>query len=416
MWYAILKFWQNNGFLFLMRALIRIYIQKYHYAKIIKRLRKSQKNYPDYKIRICFLVNESAKWSVQFLYDELEKHPHFYPCILITLADIQRTLPEAEQDKELQKNYDFFHNQGMHTEYAFDMKTRSYIALKYFSPDIVVYQQPWGIHPGQDIQVTMSTALTIYFPYGIQCLENPDNYLRCWHFLLWRYFVDLKFNIERFRKMHILYLWNCIYIGYPKLDAYHNCPCKKNNKRKTVIYAPHWSFGEYSSFPWSYKKILELAQKYPDIDWIFKPHPTFRYALEQSQNMNRKEIDAYFSFWEKRGKVLSTGNYFQIFKDSDLMITDSISFLGEYLLSGHPLIYMRNHDVPLAFNSTGEKIISHYYSVSDEKALDFYFSRIMVKNEDPMRKKREKYAHCFSCNLPVSPKIISYLDELLYIK
>ncbi len=92
MWYAILKLWQNNGFLFLMRALIRIYIQKYHYAKIIKRLRKSQKNYPDYKIRICFLVNESAKWSVQFLYDELEKHPHFYPCILITLADILNAL------------------------------------------------------------------------------------------------------------------------------------------------------------------------------------------------------------------------------------------------------------------------------------------------------------------------------------
>jgi len=66
---------------------------------------------------------------------------------------------------------------------------------------------------------------------------------------------------------------------------------------------------------------------------VFKPHPRLKYELVQHGIMTMAEADEYYDAWRSipNASVYEQGNYFGLFVESTLMITDCISFLGEYL-------------------------------------------------------------------------------------
>ena len=83
---------------------------------------------------------------------------------------------------------------------------------------------------------------------------------------------------------------------------------------------------------------LELAKKHPEYSFVVKPHPALRYKCISEKFLTEQEYDDYIAQWNslENATVYTDGNYFDIFKTSDVLITDSSSFLAEYFYSGKP--------------------------------------------------------------------------------
>ena len=120
--------------------------------------------------------------------------------------------------------------------------------------------------------------------------------------------------------------------------------------KDTSRIAPFATFKENGKF------ILELAKKYDETTWLFKPHPRFKFALLINNVMTEDDINKYYNEWLKIGRIYDKGNYFDIFKTSDLLITDSISFRAEYLPTLKPIICPTKHG-SCKMNLLGKKII-----------------------------------------------------------
>ena len=74
----------------------------------------------------------------------------------------------------------------------FDYKKNKVIPLSKFKPDIVFYQQPWGINQKHSILEVSKYALTAYVPYCFYSLKSYLNYMSGFHGILWKYFVETE--------------------------------------------------------------------------------------------------------------------------------------------------------------------------------------------------------------------------------
>ena len=90
----------------------------------------------------------------------------------------------------------------------------------------------------------------------------------------------------------------------------------------------------------------------------------------------------------KNAKIYTQGDYFDLFKTSDALITDCGSFLAEYLFTKKPILHLRTKLQNRPFNKIGKKIIENYYQIYNLDELKNIFNRIILDNEDYLKKKR----------------------------
>lgn len=357
-----------------------------NYKNVLKR--SKGKN----KLKVAFLISETAKWQYQSLYEEMEKDELFEPVVLVTpLFAVHKGIDNTRET--LEDMYNFFKANNINVEYAYNEIKHEYLDLKQFKPDIIFYQQPWEIYSTQNISETSEFALTYYIPYVISessfVFEDTLFFCEC----LYKHFVV----DESAKKQYLEFcssFKNIEVVGHPKLDAIKDVIKKyiKQNNKKTIIYAPHHSFGEsglrWATFKWSAKKVLKLAKENPEFNWIMKPHPKMKFTLLENNIMSQKEIEKYYAEWQKIGKVVEGGNYFELFAESDLMITDCGSFLVEYLLTKNPLIHLKREGSQKQ-SILNQKISTCYYCAKNANELTSEFENLMLKNCDPLSDARK---------------------------
>ena len=355
-----------------------------NYSKVLRRL---QKQYKKKKIKVIFLIRENQKWTYHSLYKLFEASPYFEPLILLTVLTSVHCGKDNTRDT-LEENYKFFKSRGYNVDYLY--KDGKPLSLKKFKPDIVFYDQPWELF-GQYTPLRVSKyALTCFCSYSFEILNDKDNYFKGFHSLLYKYFIEHELNLQRYITYSEVAEKNCVTTGYPKLDQYFDkksIDCTKYFKEPEkikIIYAPHHSFDnslQLATFMQNGKFILELAKKSPETTWCFKPHPRLKFALLKMNFMSMQEIEEYYKEWSTIGKIYDKGDYIDLFKASDLMITDCLSFLAEYLPSKKPLIRLINPKAkPL--NELGEKVVSQYYFSHSNDELRELFNQIAIKSDD----------------------------------
>ena len=362
-----------------------------NYKNIIPKLKEKIKTE---KIRVIFLIRENQKWTYQSLYEYLEKSDKFEPLVLISVLDVVRSGKDKTRNR-IEEDYNFFKSKGINVDYAY--KDGKYVDLKQFSPDIVFYDQPWELPKKHMPKYVSEFALTCYCSYSYELIDNREHYFTTFHRYLYKIFVDNELNLKRYEKYMKGNSKNCTVTGYPKLDEYlkpqKECDIWKSQDKFRIIYAPHHSFEKngihFATFMQNYRFILELAQKHPETQWVFKPHPRLKYALLRNNLMSEQEINDYYSEWEKIGVIYDTGDYFGIFKTSDLMITDSISFLAEYLPSKKPLIRLMNPK-SAKMNKLGEIINQGYYLTHNNSELEKVFNELVINKNDTKKEERIK--------------------------
>ncbi len=389
-------------------------------------LYKCQKNYKNKlkelknkkPIRVIFLVRENQKWQYQTLYQLLEEDKNFEPLVLVSLLYLVHKGKDKTRNN-LEENYNFFKERNINVDYAY--KNGEYINLKEFNPDIVFYDQPWDLPKIHNIPEVSNHALTCYASYGCEITDSKDNYSD-WHSLLFRFFVDSSSNYARYCSYNKYAKYNCRICGFLKIDEYlNNFDSISRDDKFTIIYAPHHSVDKkslkMSTFPKTANYILDFAKKQSNINWIFKPHPRLKYAIIKNKVMSEYEAENYYKEWQKIGVLHNKGDYINLFKNSDLLITDSVSFLVEYLPTHKPIIRLQSPK-QINMGSIGNKICKVCYEAKSIDELESIFDKVVMQKVDTKQEGRLKLSNTlFSSKEPAAKKICEYLlNDLWDIK
>lgn len=386
------------------------------HSSTVRRLRKKVDHSP---IRVVFYTNEPQKWSYESLYRAFESNPRFEPLVVV----VPRYAVHLGKDRTrmtLEQQYDFYRQRGYRVEYGY--KDGRYLEIASFQPDIFFYLQLAEIPGVDDPAIVSKYALTCYCPYAFPLADYRKEYLQQFHRLLFRYYVVHDWTRDRFEGYAKGNSRNCVVVGYPKLDVYFKDPATdadrfwRDPSKVRIIYAPHHSVSDtfkFSTFPSNHGFILDLAKKATGTTWVFKPHPMLRRSMMLAGVMTEKESEEYFREWAGIGRVYDQGDYFDLFKSSDLMITDCGSFLAEYLPSGKPLIRLIN-DRSCALDRLGSGLSDCFYKVHDNEELKCVFDSLVIDGNDSLAARRNEIAATLvDRSEPAARKIVRDLQSVL---
>lgn len=387
---------------------------KKNYQKILNNLKTKE------KIKILFICEQNEKWCYTDLYNKLKNNPKFeiLPVVLFPI------ISKGEIIFTQNENIKFFNKLNIKTIDGFDYENQQNINIKNLEPDIVFYQQPWYLNNLNNPKFVSNYALTIMAPYGYTTLSEKEwgsNSTKEVYQNLWLFLAESPYHINFYKKAAKM-KDNLIALGSLKLDNYLK-PIKDNifkkNENPKIIYAPHHSIGKdglrMSTFRQNYQSFLNFAKNNSQYSFIYKPHPMLEVAVVEHNLMTKEEYQNYVNEWEnlENSKVYNKGEYFDIFKSSDILITDCSSFLAEYFPSKKPIIFLNRAD-RAPFDKFGNKIKKGFYEINDFNKIPKLLNKILIKKEDKLTKKREEIINkYFYMEGSTCEKFIYFLESLL---
>lgn len=409
---------------------------EFHNNQRVLEVRAREKVINEKKLKVFFVTSYASKFGLKSVYKAMEKSSIFDPYVFVVHSRDLNLHKFVEYQKELRNTYNLFVNKGYKTILGYDEKLRP-IGLEHFMPDVVFLSfQNLFLSSFYKNIIMNYNFLTCYVPYGACIVNNFLYHYENYHVnTSWRVFSETFFSYMQGVSKTSHNGINYVLTGYPKLDEYGSQmqPNKEKNIRKKVIIAPHWSIrtGERDQnmavFHLYYKYFMNLLSEFEDIDFYFKPHPDLRYRLQKLQKeqkdvgMTLEEYDNYVESWNchKNGYVVPEGDYIELFRESDCLITDCGSFIAEYLPSGNPCIYMLNPERKNAanlshhFNELGVKILNTYYLCKSWEDVYKYFIEVVIQNNDSMRQKRKALVDSEFVNLGSAGQfIVDYLTRV----
>lgn len=243
-----------------------------------------------------------------------------------------------------------------------------------------------------------------YFYMGREQITRLN--LRSQFFIyVWRHFIENKIVLDIAKKSQkLLRGSNMVLTGYPKMDEYALIESKLKDSiessRPLIIISPHHTIyddnpNNVGSFLQFYETLLDLPQKYPQIDFVFRPHPVLFYVL-RTEIWDEKRAQEYYDKMLSFNNVRfsNEANYLELFAKSSALIHDCGSFGAEYLYTGKPCAYMWRDDLESRNILTpfGRACIDAHYPL--RKSQDFYdfIDNVILKGQDCMKESRTTFA------------------------
>lgn len=220
---------------------------------------------------------------------------------------------------------------------------------------------------------------------------------------LWRFYAENKQDAERLgHTQTVLKRFNGILpIGLPKVDSFALVK-PQDRERKRIIVAPHHSIDpigkqrfHISNFPQYADFFLRLPELYPNIDWVFRPHPLTMVSMVNSGRWTNDQRVAYEEKIKRFPNVeyQTGGEYYSTFMNSDALIQDCSSFLPEYFFTGKPQCYMLScpQSESEQFLEYGKKLLSHTYKAFSEKDILDFINTVVISGKDEKKNQRDAF-------------------------
>lgn len=223
-----------------------------------------------------------------------------------------------------------------------------------------------------------------------------------------RVYVENAVVVDCARRHQLVKGANCVLTGSAKMDGYAQIkPVKRTRKR--IILAPHHAVETAAtaagSFLYYSSDLLKLVKEFPEVDFVFRPHPLLFQKLRDHQQIKDmsewgrwgdKKVDDYFRALRQMSNVIISpnGDYLQEFADSDAMIHDCGSFSAEYLYTGKPCAYVwrKTIDVNRIFTPFGVKCINAHYIVHSPEDIRAFIRNVVIGGRDPKKTYRKLLA------------------------
>ena len=342
-------------------------------------------------------------WRNQRLYDLMAADSHFCPHVVIYPFP---GFVDSEKRKSVQVLSDFFNSISVpFVDLSLEESPGQYIK-DYFDPDIIFYPQPYNRLYRCDLDsIFFEDRLLSYVPYATNTINEEWLFNERLCNVAWRLYYSTeedRLNAKRYslnKGRNVRIVGNVVADSF--LSGKYKSPWKDTgNKRKRIIWAPHYSITSggplyRSSFLSLHSIMLEIADRFQsDIQFAFKPHPRLATELYKHPEWGKERTDAYYSKWASGlNTQLETGSYIDLFMTSDAMIHDSVSFTAEYHFSLNPVLFT-TADVERdkkQLNGLGKKAIdAHYLGFSAQEIISF-IDNVVLNGNDSMLEKRSEF-------------------------
>jgi len=374
-----------------------------HNRRLVETIRKSVAE-TGRKIRVGFVVNQKEKWNGSQLVEALDESGVFEWSFVLCLSAEASRLSRVDRSEKYREELEYFSQKGRVEFELYDALVDESMPIESIDYDIVFLQQPWGMKDFP--RRLVGKVLCAYMHYGFMVMANHGMHYHIapFHSYLFKYFTQTEMH----RQMHIRHdpsaYEKLVVSGYPKLDVYLD-PAPERDAvrawrnyaeatRTRVIFAPHHSLGRdnlgMATFRWSGQAMISLRREAKNVDWIYKPHPTLGFSVVRNKVMAGEQYEAYVREWEngENSTVYDAGDYFDIFRSSDALVTDCGSFLAEYLPTGKPIIWLIS-DRTVGLNAVGKALAEGFYQVRTVEELEQVFNQVVVGGDDPLKDIRE---------------------------
>jgi hypothetical protein len=226
----------------------------------------------------------------------------------------------------------------------------------------------------------------------------------------WKAFFECRDSLSQYQANSPYGGINGEMIGYIKMDplaAYQG----NKHERKRILLALHHSveggnnkFLELGNIIRYKDYFLELPDRYPEIDFIFRPHPFLYRTLCRNDLWGEEKTEEFFSAMRSKANIIwSDGDdYFKEFAESDGCIQDCGSYLVEYMYTGKPCCYMLKDpsDIDMKFAPLGKKCLDQCYISYDTNAIDRFIQNVILDGKDEKLETRAKLAKEIMVNYP----------------
>ncbi|MDE6407085.1 MAG: CDP-glycerol glycerophosphotransferase family protein [Anaeroplasmataceae bacterium] len=366
--------------------------------------------------KVAILLWDDSIWSINELYQEL-KQKGLSSTIII--HDFNDGTSKEMRENRIKKTKDFCEQNGFN--YIINNKK-----VNINSYDIILFLSPYETNFPKNLRLNhiKTNKLTAYIPYGFFLSKIDYLVFEMLSLHLFNYIFDIQYSIDLAKKTNkLLNYFNRVDVGYPKMDYFFDSEKPEIAvERNCILYAPHHSIfdlgQQYSTFDKNYSFFLEMAKKYKNIHWIFRPHPVLaRTTIQKGVFQSYDEYLNYIEEWKnlENAEVSSKGNYFSEFDRSVCMILDSESFVAEYYYENKPIVFLRRDSQ--RFNSIGQELIYGTYEIEGDnyEALERFIKAIddgsFVDDKKEIREQAfNRYLNYYEKNQKTaSQSILNYL-------
>ena len=373
----------------------------------------------DRSVRVLFLTAHTSLFDVYLpIYRAMEADPAFEPRVLaFKRTDIDSDLSEEEVRS-------FFDNLDIPAQIEGYGEEAIYPPLDASEQDVLFYTLGSVAYPpAYRMENTAPRFLTAYLSYGF-LLARLENYQfnQDFHHYAWRLYASTERERGLYTEHSKRYAGNILTVGYPKFDLYRtqfSKPLAGNKDRPLVVWSPHWTIGlvypalNFGCFSDLCAGMSDVFDRFRDqVDFLFKPHPNLKYALKTTGFMSAESYQFYMDSLASKPnvQVWTQGNNIDLFQRSSAMITDSISFLAEYLPSGKPMAFSERPDrVKLSY--VGEKLIDLYTRVRTADDISDFVENIVLQGYDPDKENRMRHVQSL-LNVQETSTSQQILDDL----
>jgi hypothetical protein len=373
-------------------------IRKSH-KKIVRNLKKKE------IINVIFLVIHDSIWKYEEVYKLFVNNPRFKVTIVIVPL-VRKEIPDIEL---YEKTLNYFTKNNYQVFPSYDYENCTWKDIKsILNPDIVFFTNAHGITYSQYYINNFTDTLTCYVPYAFVVIGTLKlHYDYKIYQVLWKYFIETAQHLKFAEKYSKYNSSNLVVTGYPGLDrkfSNNNLPGKAwkpflSGEAKKIIWAPHHTIKgqghdlDYSSFMEYADYFIDLLKARNDIQIAFKPHPLLKEKLLSNDSWGKDKTNAYYNLWDELPNgQLEDGEYIDLFYGSDAMITDSASFIVEYLYFDKPLQFtLHDPTVIERFNTFGQKVFDYLYQTEDINGIEFFINDIVIGGNDDLRVKRNNF-------------------------
>ena len=390
-------------------------IQK-HYEEVIYEIKKSGRT----KLRFAAYVIYDSTYGMDGTFKKmLEDEDHWDPYVVV-IPDIARGNDHAIRTYKKTRNF-FANRYGAERVLdGWNYKNDEYIDhIDEF--DLVYYANPYDalVHKYHQIEYGCTKrVLPIHVSYGYDVgryttlyrMTSPElNYV-------WKLFTDTTYTYEDYIRFQIIKGSNVTLAGYSKMDSFS--PNIKDNRKKKILIAPHHTVSmkelPLSNFLKYSNLILQLPIIYPEIDFVFRPHPLLFTTLINDCNWTEEQVEKYIVELKGKGVEYSSGgDYLDVFSECDAIIHDCGSFTVEWLFTGKPGCFVYNEKLKSKHLTTlMNKAIERYDIARSEEDILNFIGRI---SEAPCKEyKMDSWVkENIAINYPnVSEYIIKQIDIL----
>ena len=290
--------------------------------------------------------------------------------------------------------------------------------------DIIYFADPYDSMAPEVHSIKYASSrnvLPVYVNYGYD-VGYYTMYARMKNYELnyvWKYFTETVYSLEDCRNMQVIRGQNVVLTGYAKMDAFADCRKPRKKKNRKILLTPHHSvkFDELplSNFLSYCDLIPTLPKLFPDVDFVFRPHPLLFIRMINDKIWTQKRITNYIDELRQAGIEYSDGgNYLDLFAECDAIINDCGSFTMEWLFTGKPGCFIVGDRLKDEHLTTQMKEAIKRYTIARSADDIIKFISDLADGRYPAKEEMDDWTReNIAVNYPgVSEKILEEMDIL----